>query len=76
MARFFAFFTLFHLSLTFFDRRFPLNKRSQGSLRSRHLTKKFAWVAGIIAMTHFQRLQANFNVDTLETDSRIDVDHI
>ena len=23
MARFFAFFTLFHLSLTFFDRRFP-----------------------------------------------------
>ena len=25
MARFFAFFTLFHLSLTFFDRMFPLN---------------------------------------------------
>ena len=24
MARFFAFFTLFHLSLTFFDRMFPL----------------------------------------------------
>ena len=26
MARFFAFFTLFHLSLTFFDRRFPLKE--------------------------------------------------
>ena len=34
----------------------------KGSQRARHLTKKFAWVAGII--------------DTLHADSRIDVDRI
>ena len=34
MASFFAFFTLFHLSLTFFDQRFPLIISSQASARS------------------------------------------
>ena len=37
-------------------------KSPKGSLRARHLTKKFAWVARII--------------DTLRASTRIDVDHI
>ena len=37
-------------------------KGPKGSLGTRHLTKKFAWVARII--------------DTLQASSRIDVDHI
>ena len=31
MARFFAFFMLFHLSVTFFDRRFPLSVQAGSS---------------------------------------------